>query len=231
MSNLYERVNWENSPSKKTPINDANLNKMDKGIKDLDDNMPTHDLQENTVTFDSYDDEKQHETLMEVPSIKTGEKLGSILSKITKFTNNIRYIVESLAIEKMQEAGFHYVGDAIKNLSVDYIAEEGTSGIWTYRKWSSGIAECWGLHDTTAASTGNIATAVDYPFEFDSSNGYPIVTLTPGYNSTLYSYVKNCDAGGNRLSPYKKCDLLYMGVNGTTYPFGCNIHVIGRWKE
>jgi hypothetical protein len=27
---------------------------------------------------------------------------------------------------------------------VDYVVEEGTSGIWTYRKWTSGIAECWG---------------------------------------------------------------------------------------
>ena len=26
----------------------------------------------------------------------------------------------------------------------DYIIESGTSGIWTYRKWSNGIAECWG---------------------------------------------------------------------------------------
>ena len=26
----------------------------------------------------------------------------------------------------------------------DYIVEHGTSGIWTYRKWASGVAECWG---------------------------------------------------------------------------------------
>ena len=26
----------------------------------------------------------------------------------------------------------------------DYVVEQGTSGIWTYRKWNSGIAECWG---------------------------------------------------------------------------------------
>ena len=25
----------------------------------------------------------------------------------------------------------------------DYVVEQGTSGIWTYRKWNSGIAECW----------------------------------------------------------------------------------------
>lgn len=30
---------------------------------------------------------------------------------------------------------------------VDYIVEQDTSGIWTYRKWASGIAECWGLYD------------------------------------------------------------------------------------
>ena len=33
----YKRVNWENLPSTKTPVNADNLNKMDKGIKDLDD--------------------------------------------------------------------------------------------------------------------------------------------------------------------------------------------------
>lgn len=26
----------------------------------------------------------------------------------------------------------------------DFITEEGTEGIWTYRKWNSGVAECWG---------------------------------------------------------------------------------------
>ena len=25
----------------------------------------------------------------------------------------------------------------------DYVVAQGTSGIWTYRKWNSGIAECW----------------------------------------------------------------------------------------
>lgn len=28
----YKRVNWKNAPSKQTPINDINLNNMDKGI-------------------------------------------------------------------------------------------------------------------------------------------------------------------------------------------------------
>lgn len=32
----YERVNWENLPSTKTPVNADNLNKMDEEIKDLE---------------------------------------------------------------------------------------------------------------------------------------------------------------------------------------------------
>lgn len=30
------------------------------------------------------------------------------------------------------------------NATTDYIVAQGTSGIWTYRKWNSGIAELWG---------------------------------------------------------------------------------------
>ena len=36
MDKLYQRIYYENSPSKKTPVNDENLNRMDKGINDLD---------------------------------------------------------------------------------------------------------------------------------------------------------------------------------------------------
>jgi hypothetical protein len=38
----------------------------------------------------------------------------------------------------------------------DYVIEQGTSGIWTYRKWNSGVSECWGhnyLGDNIALST------------------------------------------------------------------------------
>lgn len=35
------------------------------------------------------------------------------------------------------------INETVSNIT-DYIIEQGTSGIWTYRKWNSGIAECWG---------------------------------------------------------------------------------------
>lgn len=39
--------------------------------------------------------------------------------------------------------------DYIKNKPTDYVVEQGTSGIWTYRKWNSGVVECWGVHTFT----------------------------------------------------------------------------------
>ena len=35
----------------------------------------------------------------------------------------------------------------------DYVIEQGTSGIWTYRKWHSGMAECWGMFTEDVAWT------------------------------------------------------------------------------
>ena len=39
MAKVYERINWEDLPSKNTPINAENLNKMDNAINDLDDKI------------------------------------------------------------------------------------------------------------------------------------------------------------------------------------------------
>ena len=52
----------------------------------------------------------------------------------------------------------------------DYVVEEGTDGDWSYRKWHSGIAECWcakayaGETNTTWGSLyGLVCTPPDYP--------------------------------------------------------------------
>ena len=37
---------------------------------------------------------------------------------------------------------------------MDFVVEQGTSGIWTYRKWSSGLAEYWGKEQNFTLETG-----------------------------------------------------------------------------
>ena len=61
----------------------------------------------------------------------------------------------------------------IGGVELDYPIEQGTSGIWTYRKWASGIAECWGLYPITKAEIttpwGSLfETPIDYSVDFPS---------------------------------------------------------------
>lgn len=44
-------------------------------------------------------------------------------------------------------------GDIDLPTPADYVVEQGTSDIWTYRKWNSGIAECWGTTAYRSVST------------------------------------------------------------------------------
>ena len=59
---------------------------------------------------------------------------------------------------------------------IDTVVEQGTSGIWTYRKWNSGFAEIWG--ETTYSSKAVTTTwgsdyscnlgTLNFPFTFTS---------------------------------------------------------------
>ena len=71
---------------------------------------------------------------------------------------------------------FALLKQKILGLFGDYVVEQGTSGDWTYRKWNSGLAECFyrknegSIAITTAYGSlyyHNIA-AINYPFSFIS---------------------------------------------------------------
>lgn len=49
--------------------------------------------------------------------------------------------------KKVDAPTFSVEGAAI----VDHVIGQGTDGIWTYRKWNSGIAECWGTFSSTSS--------------------------------------------------------------------------------
>lgn len=68
----------------------------------------------------------------------------------------------------------------------DYIVEQGTDGIWTYRKWASGIAECWGVNtikfNTAMSSNGNYAVTgemITVTLPDNLFNKSPVISLTP----------------------------------------------------
>jgi hypothetical protein len=75
----------------------------------------------------------------------------------------------------------------------DWVTESGTTGIWAWRKWASGIKECWGKvpfsNSTCNTAWGNVyvspaITVPNYPFTFSE---LPVVT--EGVQASLtYAY-------------------------------------------
>lgn len=122
----------------------------------------------------------------------------------------------------------------INNIEQDYIVEKGTSGIWTYEKWNSGKAVCWGTYTlNTAVNTqwdGNVyigsasVDRINYPFGFVSKPTETVSVQTGNYAVWLYSKAVNGSYGSGI---YNVCR---FGAVNETATFYLSFQVIGKWK-
>ena len=105
------------------------------------------------------------------------------------------------------------LNEVLPNSAVDYIVEQGTSGIWTYRKWNSGIAECWGR-----ISISGLTTNTPLPFTFANTSYETQVTL-----------INNTNTATNVTAIVSNTNSVSIGVN-TVPSGGARLYVIGKWK-
>lgn len=114
----------------------------------------------------------------------------------------------------------------------DYVTSAGTSGIWTYRKWNSGAAECWGVY---TASGVNIAKnnysgfrysdgiSVNLPFTFAAA---PVAV----YSGGCTSYLTFVTPIGQPTTTQAKFWVACLDSSATNCSIVVNIHVMGKWK-
>lgn len=117
------------------------------------------------------------------------------------------------------------------DLAADYIVGQGTSGIWTYRKWASGVAECWLESELTLTGSTPVANMndsaylsyvdVDLPFTFKTQPR----AVANGVLGTGTGFVNVwCRNGYNEITVY---------VTGNQNNAAITIRsmiVTGRWK-
>lgn len=112
----------------------------------------------------------------------------------------------------------------------DYVVEQATSGIWTYRKWNSGIAECWGQ---TASTSKAVSTSY--------GNGYYAPMDTISFPSGLFTSIDSTNVtvfdSGAIGTWFEVSGLSTTAINGylwgirsNTTNFRYEIHAYGRWK-
>jgi hypothetical protein len=115
----------------------------------------------------------------------------------------------------------------------DHVVEQGTSGSWGYRKWNSGVSECWRI---VSMATGTF------------SGTSPTFYCTPGtkynYPSGLFTSVTDVQMtvalnGGGVITAFNcsgidttYCEPGFIRLYGgsASLNVSVSIHVIGRWK-
>lgn len=120
--------------------------------------------------------------------------------------------------------------------TADYVVEQGTSGIWTYRKWNSGLAECWGIYTTTSACTkawgtlfysDTLAPRINYPFTFTVRPQETV--FLRGDSISAWAYPEGGGVGMNTTTQTAQYGFLRpttMSAAQVRYEYT----VIGRWK-
>lgn len=108
----------------------------------------------------------------------------------------------------------------------DYVIEQGTDGMWTYRKWNSGIAECWGVYTQTlhTAAAGNAYIMSGNTINFP--NGLFTELPIPSVNSQgpAYCHPTVWEIQKTHIKMY------FITLWASTANTDVYIRAIGKWK-
>lgn len=123
-----------------------------------------------------------------------------------------------------------WTDEGITNFA-DYVIEQGTSGIWRYRKWNSGVYECFGTQTSSIAVTtaspgygGYRSGQLSIPAFPIAFKAIPTVTATVGSGSQG-AWVNNVQPTTTGGSYY-----LSSGASSPATNRSIQFQVMGRWK-
>ena len=145
--------------------------------------------------------------------------------------------VKTIPVYDWSDSDFNFnVPVSINGVELDYIVEEGEKDGWTYRKWSSGNAECWKILEfTTTINTsfgslycGNATPRQNYPFAFVQK---PVeqVTLQSG-ETQAFLYAEASGYGVNGTNASAMYNVFRPGAIADSKTFYLSFYVCGKWK-
>lgn len=121
------------------------------------------------------------------------------------------------------------------NINVsDYVIEQGTSGVWKYRKWNSGVSECWTTLEKSVGSCTQNPTTGLYVSATQFKQRYPtgLFQSTDNAQCTLeknkVSGILNTTACGNVYETPTVRVMAISDINNQNARI--NFYTIGRWK-
>ena len=119
----------------------------------------------------------------------------------------------------------------------DYIVEQGISDFWTYRKWASGIAECWGSEEITFKPSDQWGSLY-----VDREGGSSARVITVSFPTDLFTQLLShsiniCNTGFLLLAAGLECDEKSFGYSPMSVlsldneiQTGAHYMAVGRWE-
>ena len=122
------------------------------------------------------------------------------------------------------------ISDSTGSQATAVVVQSGTEGIWSWRKWSDGTAECWGRIDVESTT-------------YQANGGYKVVGFT--FPTGLFSENPSCLEASGGIASNVHTYMGYTAINnasqGHTYLVNRNtvattgagwafIHAIGKWR-
>ena len=122
----------------------------------------------------------------------------------------------------------------INGIMSDFVVEQGTSGIWEYRKWYSGKAECWGNTTVSVNMDALWSNGIYYggvgeiAFPSNLFVSKPICQVTPEFGERS----KGAWLGVNGSSSNTSAPsiLLCSPISTTDASFNISYYAHGKWK-
>lgn len=122
----------------------------------------------------------------------------------------------------------------------DYVVEQGTSGGWTYRKWASGVAECWRYVQHSGVRMNTAWTAPIYYYSTVIQDSLPAglfsSVVSCQYSPDVATGQTSADcwasaASGYPLTTSNTCGIYLLRVGSQATAKAINIYwkVEGRW--
>lgn len=173
------------------------------------------------------------------PAARTGDvqQLGEDNIAINGKLTVAEADISSLKTDKLDAATAEVTYATIENLNatdakIDNLQVNGSSGVWSYKKWSNGDVELWGSQEISGVSCGisfggsmyrsDTLTAIAFPFSVYSPN------LTASYESNGYGAMLWAASMTTESSPPSY--YLIRETSGTIASGKINFHVFGKWN-
>lgn len=115
-------------------------------------------------------------------------------------------------------------------IMADFIIEQGTKNNWFYRKWYSGVLECF-ISGTLETVNQNQYRSKSFTLPFVQPHNNYRVHVTPTLMGQYAQYIWVGNTNGTHSKTTSQFTVCVWHDNKTNITFGVDISVIGRWKN